>query len=401
MGGGGAQPQLNTVSLSRSGSTVVITNPSSNGNFVKSYKIYDGETLLTEQTSKSLDISGLEFGAHMLTAIACGNNFIESAKSNVLNASKYTVTLNLVDITSNYNSQYVWHGDALTIMLTPNEGMNLPNDIEFTMGGVADVGMTFDSGEGVISIPNVSGNIVISAQAHEPSMADDSWELIASRAKAGTAKDYYKLGEEKTVDLTYADGTTETITMVLAAFDQDELQKSGVAAMTFVAKELLATLRPLVTSDSTGNLLDYSVEGNLGYWVRNELFSALPSALQQNICAVKRRLFTSGNGVADFYEKVWLPSFKNIGLGDKTEGYVTYRSNGSTYPIFDGVVEGDERLIKYRVGSDTSEMWHAEGRWYYNYSSYNALRNVAVSVEGKMAAPLATAECGVCFGFCL
>ncbi len=86
------KPQLNPVSISLNGSTLTITNPSTNGNFAKNFKVYKGSTLLTSTSSTSVDLSNLitEEGTYTITVRASGTNFTDSAASNSVS---YTVTL--------------------------------------------------------------------------------------------------------------------------------------------------------------------------------------------------------------------------------------------------------------------------------------------------------------------
>lgn len=79
-----AKPTLNAPSISLSGSTLTITNPASNGNFVTSYTLYNGSTVITTTTSKTINLSTYitTAGTYTLTVKAKGTNFNESASSN-------------------------------------------------------------------------------------------------------------------------------------------------------------------------------------------------------------------------------------------------------------------------------------------------------------------------------
>lgn len=79
-----AKPTLNAPSISLSGTTLTITNPASNGNFVTSYTLYNGSTVITTTTSKTIDLSTYitTAGTYTLTVKAKGTNFNDSASSN-------------------------------------------------------------------------------------------------------------------------------------------------------------------------------------------------------------------------------------------------------------------------------------------------------------------------------
>lgn len=79
-----AKPTLNAPSISISGTTLTITNPASNGNFVTSYTLYNGSTVITTTTDKTIDLSTCitTAGTYTLTVKAKGTNFNDSASSN-------------------------------------------------------------------------------------------------------------------------------------------------------------------------------------------------------------------------------------------------------------------------------------------------------------------------------
>ena len=79
-----AKPTLNAPSISLSGTTLTITNPASNGNFVTSYTLYNGSTVITTTTSKTINLSDYikTAGTYTLTVKAKGTNFNDSASSN-------------------------------------------------------------------------------------------------------------------------------------------------------------------------------------------------------------------------------------------------------------------------------------------------------------------------------
>lgn len=78
------QPTLNAPTIALSGDVLTIINPSTNGNFVTSFKIYNGSALLTTTTNTSVNLSNLitEEGTYTITVRASGTNFIDSNFSN-------------------------------------------------------------------------------------------------------------------------------------------------------------------------------------------------------------------------------------------------------------------------------------------------------------------------------
>ena len=162
---GGVQPTLYAPSISRSNDTIYISNPSSNGSFVSGYTVLDEDATLRTQTSTSFSLIALGAGEYDLSVKASGTNFKDSAKSNVIKASVYTIAKSLENLTGNNSATLISNGLTYTITLTPASGYYLPEDIVLTMGGVSTKNYTYDSYTGVITIPTVTGNINIVAAA--------------------------------------------------------------------------------------------------------------------------------------------------------------------------------------------------------------------------------------------
>ena len=97
-----SQPTLNAPTIALSGSTLTITNPSSNGNFVTSYKVYNGSTLLATVTSTTVDLLTYisTAGTYAITVKASGTNFNDSASSNSISYTVQTQTTPAISLVS-------------------------------------------------------------------------------------------------------------------------------------------------------------------------------------------------------------------------------------------------------------------------------------------------------------
>ena len=114
----GAKPTLNAPSISISGTTLTITNPASNGNFVTSYTLYNGSTVITTTTSKTINLSTYitTAGTYTLTVKAKGTNFNDSASSNSLTYTLKSQTTPVISFVSDTTIQIDTIDDnALTI----------------------------------------------------------------------------------------------------------------------------------------------------------------------------------------------------------------------------------------------------------------------------------------------
>lgn len=120
------KPTLNAPTISLSNSTLTITNPATNGNFVTSYRIFNGSSELAVVTSTTVNLSTLltDSGTYSITVKASAPNFNNSAASNAVEyvvqaAQKYTIT---VTNTGNYEITFTQNGKTLTTVREGSSG---------------------------------------------------------------------------------------------------------------------------------------------------------------------------------------------------------------------------------------------------------------------------------------
>lgn len=159
-------PQLNKLTFARNKETVNITNPSTNGNFVSKYRIYNSGTLLKETTSTSLTLTSLGKGDYELTATAVGNNFKESEPTSAIKVSVYSISQGLTNLTSSNTATLISSTLTWTTTLTPSTGYYLPETLTVYMGGqVCD--FDYNTSTGKLTIENVNGDITLTAIASD------------------------------------------------------------------------------------------------------------------------------------------------------------------------------------------------------------------------------------------
>lgn len=134
-------------------------------------------------------------------------------------------------------------------------------------------------------IAAVTGDADYHAQFTEtPTFAGSSWAKIIEVAQSGQAAEYFAVGDERTEVITYADGTSEEITWVVADFGKCTVQDADGNAttdnMTIVAKHALASARKM-HSDTSKYKRYHQTE--LNTFLKTEFFNALPTALQAGI----------------------------------------------------------------------------------------------------------------------
>lgn len=169
--GAGYQPKLRTLTLSRSGNTITISNPSTNGSYVEKYLIFDNDEFQKEQTTTSFLITSLGIeGANAISVICRARGFEDSANSALITVTVYGVNFDLENLEPTNSLRLVTQNLEYTNTLRPINDKALPEDIEVRMDN-EPCDFTWDSYYGLISVPNVTGTVGIFA------FADDRFHL--------------------------------------------------------------------------------------------------------------------------------------------------------------------------------------------------------------------------------
>ena len=113
----------------------------------------------------------------------------------------YTITRELINLTSNNNQNSISEGASYTATLSPNGGYLLPStlggSVTITMGGTDITSEVYNYDSGEIAITSVTGNIVIQATAFaEPKLIEDGLESFFDLRSAGitTSGNYKYIG---------------------------------------------------------------------------------------------------------------------------------------------------------------------------------------------------------------
>lgn len=144
-------PQLNPVTIAKSGNNLNITNPSTNGNFVAGYKVYGDGELKHEQEGTTFDLLSLIPNKYAITVRAKKDGFIDSADSNTVNVAVFDIVYNLTNINASISTAKTTNGQTLSFTLTPVTGKYLPPDIQIECNGRA-LDHTYNGYTGAVSI---------------------------------------------------------------------------------------------------------------------------------------------------------------------------------------------------------------------------------------------------------
>ena len=236
--------------------------------------------------------------------------------------------------------------------------------------------MNFD-GVTAIQIPegNVKSIAIGGVTVWEAPVVDKyTWDAVFASIDKGTYATEYAIGDMVPLDL----GDEGLINMQIAAFDTDDLADgSGKAPITWIAKELLATMHRM--HDGT-SLTDYWAASEMRSYLKSTIKPMIPELVRNAIVEIKKLNHTA-SGEAYETEDVWIPKFYGeLCTGRDIAKYLT-------------LFPDDGSRKKCIVGSTTVIEWWTRGR-------YNNTRNYAVDTYGEPFTPENRVAYGVCLCFC-
>lgn len=186
--------------------------------------------------------------------------------------------------------------------------------------------------------------------------ATASWEDIIAVAQNGNASSTFAVGDERTEEITYADGTTESITWVIASLNGTCTITDGTKDnITIIAKHALATKRQIAKAMST----NYETS-TLATFLNGDFYNALPEVLRNAI----KDVYTKNEFYAS--QKCWIPSLRDLGTS-RTD----YAPGSSTGP-FELFISNDSRQRKLGANGELTGYWTRSPRnsGAYSYFAY-------------------------------
>ena len=205
----------------------------------------------------------------------------------------------------------------------------------------------------------------------------DSWDTIIANIDNGTYATKYKVGNYKPLDL----GTEGTINMQIVAMDTDELASGGKAPLTFIAKELLATVKAFSSADA-----DWGAGGSstLKNYINNTVKNLVPSNVLARIQRVNKTYISFNFSTESTVDTLWIPSVRELSPETNAE------NEGSQYTE---IYKNDASRIKY-INNNATGYWT---RTHRNRAS--DLRRI--KENGQLGNSMYNTTQGVCLGFCL
>lgn len=201
----------------------------------------------------------------------------------------------------------------------------------------------------------------------------------------GLASDLWSVGDTKDII-----AGSETLTMEIVGFDHDQLVSGGYAGISLGLRDLMQERRQI---NSVNTNMGSFVSSDLYSYLNETLFLQFPPDLQSVIKPVYKK--TSGGGLNPDVQtdemKLFLFSLNEI-YGPHEISYVS-NDEGAKYARF----TGDESRTKHRSG--VAESWWVRSPYTNNTTMYHSIAANGAIIG--MTGGVASAELGICFGFCI
>lgn len=219
--------------------------------------------------------------------------------------------------------------------------------------------------------------------------ATDSWETIIAVAEAGTASQYYSVGDTKDITIS----GVGTMTLEIADFDHDYLSGSTSAAkagISMITRDLLPDTRAMNSSNT--NIGGFPASALYDY-LNGTILNGLPSDLRAGLKTIYKWYGTGNRTTNGQWHgcKVWMPLEYEL-FGTTTYSPAAEHSTGNArkYPIF---TDNNSRIKKLNNGSG-NETWY----WEASPGASNAAGFCIVHSDGSASFINASAAGGVPFG---
>lgn len=237
---------------------------------------------------------------------------------------------------------------------------------------------------------NITGDISCYAQLTEaPAFAKLSWAEIAEISESGKASEAFNIGDEKTIILTWSDGTTEYVDLQIASFNNNYNRDTAKPMITLITKNLLSkTSKYFSDSQRYRVSWDYDDDKYEDAVLRKFLTKTVYSGLPEDLRAVMK--------VEDYYYPDPYSNPDNMMLDDweyirpPASNEVKQHVNGKpAFPIF------TDTASKIKLKNGSAFKWALA----YNCSDRSLGDYDACYIDqyGVHEHSTPTAEFGVCF----
>lgn len=222
-GGGGEQPKLAAPTIAKTNGTMMITTPSSNGDFDTTVNIYNGATLyktFATTGSWSMENNTTLNETYVFSASLSGKNFVESDKSNSFTWGKYQYDILIPNTLkcSVQTSSTKYYGETLEATITVSgEEVELAASNHLTVTNPSSSAYTFVKTDSGYYESNNKGKSSTYAYARFSfTLASDSSNVIVSYVNSGESN--YDYGTISKLDTDLSQSTNDDSSSLYAGF---------------------------------------------------------------------------------------------------------------------------------------------------------------------------------------
>lgn len=215
--------------------------------------------------------------------------------------------------------------------------------------------------------------------------SDASWSEIVEAAQTGRIGEIYKVGDEKEITLTHADGTTETNALVIAGFDDLVTADGANSNMVLVTKYAL-NKKMAMHSKYAQYGTNYE-KTEMHTYLCGDVLNGLPESLQAGIKEIKVR---SSNTA-----KVWLLSLENL-QRTKTN-FVNTGPADVALPLF----TSNAARIRTTADGTAVDYWTRNRKSNTSYWAYMTTSGDVYGSSSSSGYASDSQSLGVVFGLCI
>lgn len=269
---------------------------------------------------------------------------------------------------------------------------------------------------------NFGANMGPQLPAKGKTLAEYTWEEISAISEAGAAREYFSLGDIKTIDI----GGTSYEVFIVGFSHDDKSDSSGKAGITFQMVDCLNTKSKMNSSSTNAGGWENTL---MRTYLNGDVYNSLSSDLQSVIKTVNKssdKGKAAGNGaIATTADKLWLFSAQELHghnyyeknsttATDGTKSVCNFNDGTSQYEYFKNLAKetttwNDSSIVQTtgmfnRNAPSLYKRVNGSANWWWLRSSnYNDTGSFCLvySDSAKFGNGYARNTNGVCFGFCI
>ena len=179
----------------------------------------------------SISVSGASYSYNSSTGVITLTNAVSDIAITASCRAVYSIATNIINGTAVGVGQII-QGTSVPITISPNEGYDNPSSVT-----VSNASYSYDSTSGVVTLSNPTGNVTVTAECPAflvPSINSSTWSQISAISAAGTAANYFAVGDCKAVTLNGTVGTLSlnnvTLYVYILGFDHNSaVEGTGIS----------------------------------------------------------------------------------------------------------------------------------------------------------------------------